>query len=135
VSTPPGILDPRRGIQAGRTAGRCARVVSSGEKSARARTGYPAGRGFRARGPSAGPRSPQAMRGGGSHTCFEVRLPADSDPDVFGQGRGYRWRPGGESEAVEDGLRGVRWMNRHENPHAAAAARAPEDVQREDTPQ
>jgi hypothetical protein len=44
-------------------------------------------------------------------------------------------RPGGQSEAVEDGLRGVRWMNRRENPHAAAAARALEDIQREDAAQ
>ncbi len=40
-----------------------------------------------------------------------------------------------EPQALEDGLGGVRWMDRCEEPHATAAARALLHVHREDAPQ
>ena len=48
---------------------------------------------------------------------------------------GRRYRAAGQIEAVEDRLGDVGRLNRRQQPHASAAVRALEDVDRKDTPQ
>jgi hypothetical protein len=54
---------------------------------------------------------------------------------AFGEGRCPRWGAGGPVEAFEDGLRGVRRVDRGEHAHPPATAWALEDIDREDAPQ
>lgn len=66
-----------------------------------------------------------------SGSCVELAGPLVSTVGLRA-GCGRRWHAAPEIEAVEDGLSGVRRVDRREKVHAATAARAFEDVDRED---
>jgi len=78
--------------------------------------------------------SPLWMLASGSDACFEGHLPPSVAPFAVGEGRGRRWGAGGKLQALENGLRHVRWVARREQPHASPAVRALEDIDREDAP-